>query len=295
MKRSAVFVDRDNTLIEDPGYINDPEQVRLFDDAAPAVARLREAGYLVVVVSNQSGLARGLITEEQLGKVHQRLEELLERRGAGLDGIYFCPFLDGPAATVEAYRRASPLRKPAPGMLLQAAKDLEIDLARSWLIGDAARDVEAGRRAGCRTILLERSARGSAGSAGRIAGPTQVAASLTEAADVVLKPDINPKSAGDSSTPGDDRPADQVTSKQVLAVLTEMRELMDRSSRRRRQEDFSLVRLGGTLLQMLAVVTACWGIFGLFGGNHAAAIARLALACFLQLATLTIHINDRPD
>lgn len=152
--RPAIFLDRDNTLIEDPGYIHDPDQVQLLPGVAAAIARARAAGYLAVVVTNQSGLARGRITEAGLDTVHARLRELLVRAGTSLDAIYHCPYLPGEEATVEKYRRDSDLRKPKPGMLLLAAREMNIDLARSWMIGDSDRDVQAGRAAGCRTILI---------------------------------------------------------------------------------------------------------------------------------------------
>jgi D,D-heptose 1,7-bisphosphate phosphatase len=152
--RPAVFVDRDRTLIEDPGYISDPDQVRLLDGAADSLRRFRDAGYTVVIVTNQSGVARGLLTEGDLAIVHQRMRDLLRAEDADVDAIYYCPFLDGPEAVREQYRRDSNLRKPKPGMLLLAAEELGLDLAKSWMIGDSARDVQAGRAAGCRTILI---------------------------------------------------------------------------------------------------------------------------------------------
>ncbi len=284
----AVFFDRDNTLIEDPGYISDPDRVRLYPDAAAAVARLRRAGYRIVVVSNQSGVARGLITEQQLEAVNERVQTLFAGDGAALDGVYSCPYLDGPEATVEAYRRDSPLRKPAPGMLLEAARELRLDLGRSWMIGDAARDVEAGRRAGCRTILLER---GRPSDDARGARPTHTAASLKEAVQMVLESDGEPQ----ASPPADASPGADPTDKKSHELLTEIRDLLDRSSRARRQEDFSLLRLGGTLLQMLAVAAALWGLLPLFSDNAAAATARFALAMFLQLAALAIHFSGRRE
>ncbi|RIK67412.1 MAG: D,D-heptose 1,7-bisphosphate phosphatase [Planctomycetota bacterium] len=155
----AVFLDRDNTLIADPGYISDPADVRLLPGAAEAVRRIRAAGYRAVVVTNQSGVARGRITEAQLEAVHLRLRALLRGERAELDAIYVCPYLDGPEAVVAAYRRDSDLRKPRPGMLLLAARELGLDLPHSWMIGDSPRDVEAGRAAGCRTILISAEAR----------------------------------------------------------------------------------------------------------------------------------------
>ncbi len=152
MKHKAVFLDRDDTLIEDPGYINHPSQVKLLPGAAASLAQLRKIGYRLVVVSNQSGVARGLVTEEGLAQIHHTLEKLLADEGAYLDAIYYCPF--HPEGSISKYRMESELRKPAPGMLLKAAKELDIDLSQSWMIGDSYRDVEAGKRAGCKTILI---------------------------------------------------------------------------------------------------------------------------------------------
>jgi D,D-heptose 1,7-bisphosphate phosphatase len=148
----CVFLDRDNTIIDDPGYLTDPAAVKLLPGADQALRSLAEAGWKLVLVSNQSAIARGLLTEEGLDRVHGELRRQLRERGVNLDGIYFCPY--HPDATVERYAHESPDRKPQPGMLLRAAKDLQIDLAASWMIGDAPRDVEAGQRAGCRTIRV---------------------------------------------------------------------------------------------------------------------------------------------
>jgi D-glycero-D-manno-heptose 1,7-bisphosphate phosphatase len=152
MAQRAVFVDRDDTILDDPGYIDDPSRVRLLPGVGPALRQIGEAGYLIVLVTNQSGIARGMLDEPTLGRIHQELVRQLAAQGARLDAIYYCPF--HPEGTVPQYTRESDLRKPAPGMLLQAAQDMDIDLAGSWMIGDSLRDVEAGQRAGCRTILL---------------------------------------------------------------------------------------------------------------------------------------------
>jgi len=279
MKRRAVFFDRDKTLIEDPGFINQPDQVRLFDDVPGAIARLRRAGFCIVVITNQSGVARGLITEEQLEAVHQRLQDLLAERGAPLDAIYSCPYLDGPEATVERYRRQSHLRKPDPGMLIEAAEDLKLDLRRSWIVGDRGRDIEAGRRAGCRTILLERAARDTVE---RDARPTHTAGSLDEAADLILREDASASPGVAAASAGGESPGS------LRPVLLEIRDLLDRSTRRQRQEDFSLVRLCAALLQMLAFVVAAWGVLALLSREDGAATARFTLAVFLQLATLAL-------
>jgi D-glycero-D-manno-heptose 1,7-bisphosphate phosphatase len=139
----AVFLDRDGTLIEDLGYLSDPRGVRVYSGVVDGLRRLKEAGFRTVVVTNQSGIGRGYFTEVQYQAVHA---QFLAALGAELiDATYFCG--DHPD-------EASERRKPAPGMLLEAARDLGLDLARSWMIGDRAGDLEAGQRAGCRSILV---------------------------------------------------------------------------------------------------------------------------------------------
>jgi D-glycero-D-manno-heptose 1,7-bisphosphate phosphatase len=150
--KRAVFLDRDGTLIRDGGYICAFAQVEFFPFAAAAVRRLNQGGFLVIVASNQSAVARGICSEEQVRALHRELQDHFARQGAEIAAFYHCPFhADG---RVTAYRRESPLRKPAPGMLLQAAGDFGIDLASSFMVGDKADDIEAGRRAGCRTVLV---------------------------------------------------------------------------------------------------------------------------------------------
>ncbi len=152
MPNKAVFLDRDNTLIEDPGYLANPDGVRLLPGVELALKSLSQAGYQLVVVTNQSGIARGLLTEDTLKKIHERMVEMLGRKGAHIDEIYYCPyFVEG---TVPEYSIESDLRKPEPGMLLQAADDLDLDLSACWMVGDSARDIEAGQRSGCRTIRI---------------------------------------------------------------------------------------------------------------------------------------------
>ncbi len=180
MKQAAIFLDRDDTLIDDPGYLADPNLVRLLPNAAEAIRQFNEAGYRVVIVTNQSGIARGLLTEVQLEDIHAQLELLLEAEGAHIDGIYYCPYLDGPEAIVPKYRRKSHLRKPAPGMLEKAANELNLDLDYSWMIGDSPSDVEAGKAAGCQTIIVN----DNGVAAGTAAD--HKAASLVEAARIVI-------------------------------------------------------------------------------------------------------------
>jgi len=153
MAQKAIFLDRDDTLIDDPGYIREPEQIKLLPGAAEAIVQFKKMGYLLIILTNQSAIARGLLTEEKLASIHQRLKSMLAAEGAFIDRIYYCPY--HPDGTVEGYNIESPLRKPSPGMFHLAAKELDIDLSRSWMIGDRYRDIEAGKAAGCHTILVD--------------------------------------------------------------------------------------------------------------------------------------------
>ena len=153
MSERAIFLDRDETLIKDPGYISNPDQVELLDGVPEALNTLRDLRYKLIVVSNQSGVARGIVTEKVLGQIHDRLKQLLAEKDAHLDRIYYCPY--HPDGVVPKYRKESNNRKPNPGMLLTAAKDMDIDLEQSWCIGNSIRDIEAGKRAGCKTILID--------------------------------------------------------------------------------------------------------------------------------------------
>jgi D-glycero-D-manno-heptose 1,7-bisphosphate phosphatase len=152
MANKAVFLDRDNTLIEDPGYLSDSAAVKVLPGVDLALKSLAQAGFKLVVVTNQSGVARGLLTEQNLADVHAEMRRQLAAEGAHLDAIYYCPY--HAEGTVEGYAVESELRKPKPGMLLKAAEELDIDLSASWMVGDSPRDIEAGQRAGCRTIRV---------------------------------------------------------------------------------------------------------------------------------------------
>lgn len=152
MSDSAIFLDRDNTLIEDPGYINHPDLVKLLDGVPEALRELKALGYKLLVVTNQSAVARGIITEKVLNEIHDRLKRLLAEQGAPLDRIYYCPY--HPEGVIPKYRKDSDCRKPNPGMFLTAAKEMDINLSKSWCIGNNIRDIEAGLKAGCKTILI---------------------------------------------------------------------------------------------------------------------------------------------
>jgi D-glycero-D-manno-heptose 1,7-bisphosphate phosphatase len=149
----AVFLDRDGVLIEDEGLLVEPVQIRVRPDAPAALRELADAGYRLVVISNQAVVARGLLTESQVVALHEAVVEALEQAGApALDSFYFCPH--HPNATLEAYRSDCECRKPRPGLILRAARELSLDLAASVLVGDRPTDVLAGALAGCRTVLV---------------------------------------------------------------------------------------------------------------------------------------------
>jgi D-glycero-D-manno-heptose 1,7-bisphosphate phosphatase len=145
--RPAVFLDRDGTLIEDRHYLRDPDLVRLLPGAADAVRRLDRAGFAVVVVTNQSGIARGLLTEDDYQATARRLEQLLAAGGAGLAGQYHCPHLPEISGPCEC-------RKPGTRLYALAADELSLDLTRSWWVGDRLRDITAASRFGGRGLLV---------------------------------------------------------------------------------------------------------------------------------------------
>jgi D-glycero-D-manno-heptose 1,7-bisphosphate phosphatase len=149
----AIFLDKDGTLVDDLHYNADPRRIDLASGAGPALRLLARLDYRFIVVSNQDGIAHGLFTEAEMDAVGNRLADLMFREQLSLDGFYYCPH--HPEGRVQRYALNCTCRKPMPGMLLQAAREHEIDLRSSWMIGDILHDVEAGNRAGCRTMLLD--------------------------------------------------------------------------------------------------------------------------------------------
>ena len=300
MGAPAVFLDRDDTLMVDSGFVDHPDKVVLVPGAIEAVRRLNAIGYKVVVATNQSGVARGYFDEARLRQIHDRLRERLAAGDARVDGIYFCPYLDSPEASVEAYRCRSELRKPLPGMLLQAGREMDLDLGRSWIIGDSARDIEAGRAAGCRTILITN---GNAASEAARVRPHHLVSSLVEAVAIVEQDAIG-KARRDEGTEarrdeGTEAQRDGVVSPpgppsaDSVELLTEIRDLLDRQRRAELHDDFSIFRLLATLVQMLALVTAGWGFFSLFTDDSSGAVTRFVLAGFCQLIVISTLLADR--
>ena len=130
MPQKAVFIDRDNTLLDDPGYLTDPAGLKLLPGVELALKSLSQAGFKLIVVTNQSGIARGMMTIEQLQVIHETMRQMLADKGAHIDAIYYCPF--HPDGTVAEFAVESDLRKPKPGMLLKASEQWQLDLASCW-------------------------------------------------------------------------------------------------------------------------------------------------------------------
>jgi D-glycero-D-manno-heptose 1,7-bisphosphate phosphatase len=172
--KKAVFFDRDGTLIVDKVYLNNPELIEYLPGVFDALRSLRDDGFSLVIVTNQSGVARGIVSIGNLDEIHRRMTERFALEGITFEGIYYAPH--APDSDHE-------MRKPNPGMLLTAAKEHGIDLSLSWMVGDRMSDVEAGHRAGCRSVLLTHCEQPSASN---FLPPTATAANLQEMASTIL-------------------------------------------------------------------------------------------------------------
>jgi D-glycero-D-manno-heptose 1,7-bisphosphate phosphatase len=184
----AVFLDKDGTLVENVPYNVEPNRLVLTAGAITGLRLLHEAGYLLIVISNQSGVARGYFTEAALLPIMQQLQTILEQSGATLSGFYYCPH--HPQGVVADYAVDCDCRKPQPGLLYQAAHEHSIDLHQSWFIGDILHDVAAGRSAGCRTVLLD-NGNETEWQLSRDCLPHHVVDNLFEAAKVILAVDTD--------------------------------------------------------------------------------------------------------
>jgi D-glycero-D-manno-heptose 1,7-bisphosphate phosphatase len=284
MGKPAVFWDRDDTLMLDSGYVSVPDQVELLPGAARAIRMLADSGFENVIVTNQSGIARGLFDEVTLESIHDRLREHLAAEGAAVDAIYYCPYLDSDEAVVEAYRKPSDLRKPGPGMILKASMERNIELAASWMIGDSLRDTEAGRAAGCRTILLQPA--GSVSSvtvrAGRSTSVDFIARDLDEAVAIVLRYSNMQTVEPPIPNPAEEQP-------DTVQLLEEILQFIRVADRRARTEDFSLARMCGVIVQIVALGALIWAIFGMLRSDvlYEERTFRLLMAGVLQLIALT--------
>ena len=152
LRRPALFLDRDGTLIKEVNYLNRIDQIQILEGAIQALALARDAGLATVLVTNQSAIARGMLTESELQAIHSYLSQEIAQRGAQLEAVYYCPH--HPEGSVPEYAVACGCRKPQPGLLLAAAEELGLDPARSLMVGDCLHDVEAGHRAGCCASLV---------------------------------------------------------------------------------------------------------------------------------------------
>jgi D-glycero-D-manno-heptose 1,7-bisphosphate phosphatase len=184
--KPAVFLDRDGTLIEERGYLDKLEDISLFPETPAALHLLRDAGYALVVVTNQAGVARGFFDEAFVQKAHRRLAEMLEAVNLVLDGYYYCPH--HPDGVIPEYTRVCHCRKPAPGMVEKAVRDLGIDIDRSFVVGDKWLDVELATNAGVRSVLV-RTGYGAAveGSQSDLSQPLAIVDTILDAAREIVQ------------------------------------------------------------------------------------------------------------
>ena len=312
MSYKAIFLDRDDTLIEDPGYINNPKQVALLDGVPEALIALRDMGYKLIVATNQSGVARGIVTEKVLAEIHERLSRLLGERGIRLDKIYYCPY--HPEGVIEKYRKESDLRKPNPGMLLLAAKEMDIDLDTSWTIGNSSRDVEAGARAGCKTILLADPTHQTTSKSGQTR-PDHNAVNIKEAVNIIKQYHRSSRAAKNISEPeSEQQPVEEIqeqnpppeeTSHAVEAeqvetvdkprgaeqLLTIILEQMKVTQRDDMFDEFSVMRLLAGIVQVAAIFCLIISGFILWSPTPKpdSALIALGFAAVLQMMALTFY------
>ncbi|MFN4242083.1 MAG: D-glycero-alpha-D-manno-heptose-1,7-bisphosphate 7-phosphatase [Tepidisphaerales bacterium] len=307
--RQVVFFDRDNTLIVTDGYLKDPGQVRLMPGAAAAVARARRLGLAVAVASNQSGVARGLMTEADVHAVNRRLDELLQSHDpdARIDRHYFCPH--HPDATVPHYRRDSPDRKPAPGMFLRGLR--ELGATGGFCIGDAPRDIAAGHAAGLVTILFrpDPAALGidvppsPAAAEPLTVAPDYVVTKLETAMDIIERLTTTPASptrpaagasagpaghaapAAPAASPGHHGPSDLHRLEQRLDAI-----LLELKRRPPPESDFSVARLFAGIAQVMALAVA---VLAYVAPPQAGPVVLLLLAIFLQGLTASLLLMAR--
>ena len=309
MANKAVFLDRDQTLIEDPGYINHPDQVKLLEGVPEALIELKQMGYKLVVVSNQSGVARGIVTEQTLSQIHERLEQLLAQQGAALDKIYYCP--DHPDGTVPMYQRESTWRKPQPGMLLTAAEDLDIDLTESWVVGDSSRDIDAGKSAGCKTILIQNASHRRTIEPGATS-PDYTAVNMKEVANIIKKhnrsgqkmetektqtaqespktqPFITPVVTDHQPAQNTQPPARPTTQEQLL---TEILEQLRRNQRAQMFAEFSVTRLIAGIVQVIVLFCLLISVWLLMSPARQpdALMISLGFALVFQVMALTFFV-----
>lgn len=309
-------MDRDDTLIEDAGYINHPDQIKLLDGVPEALAELKQLRYKLVVVSNQSGVARGIVTEKVLGEIHNRLKQLLAEKGAALDGIYYCPY--HPDGVIPKYKKQSDWQKPNPGMLLAAADEMDIDLGQSWAIGDNNRDIEAGLRAGCKTILIDSPSRQKQ-PIPTGPNPDYRAVNMKEAVNIIKK---HHRSTGEHRTQTQSKPvaksrqqlqtiddeldqpepeAAKATqqnvsgseeNEQLLSAILEQLKTMHRADM---FSEFSMIRLIAGIMQIAVLFCLVIGIWLLLTPNRQnnSVLIALGFAIVFQVMSLTFYTMQK--
>ena len=316
MPDKAIFLDRDDTLIEDPGYINHPDQVKLLDGAAEALIELKALGYKLIIVSTQSAVAQGIVTEKVLGEIHNQLKQLLAEKGAFLDRIYYCPY--HPDGAVTKYRTESNLRKPNPGMLLAAADEMGIDLSQSWLIGNSNRDIDAGLRAGCKTVLIDHPSHYKQPELSK-SNPDYKAVNMKEVVNIVKKfhrsshePDNQAQPAPTPQTNPALQAAEQTQQQQPARPRTvpeEQNTPGDRTERllgdilrqlksMQRADmfgEFSIMRLMAGVLQIIVLFCLLISVWLLMDPNRNdnSLFIALGFAMLLQLMSLTFYVMQR--
>jgi len=320
MSNKAIFLDRDDTLIEDPGYVNHPDQVRLLDGVPEALKELRTLDYKLIVVSNQSAVARGIVSEKVLSEIHDRLKQVLAEQGAYLDQIYYCPY--HPEAAIPKYRKDSDWRKPNPGMMLTAADEMDIDLSQSWCIGDSSQDIEAGLRAGCRTILISSNPHSSE-QIPATPKPDFVAVNIREAVNIIKKlrrsadqgqPRSHPvpsshtnlspqvveptshaaehlpdsKATNGQTNPPEPQAADNKTELLLRNILEQLKSMQ----RTEMFSEFSIMRLIAGVVQIIVLLCLLITIWFLMSPSrqNTTVLVGLGFAAVLQMMALTFYI-----
>lgn len=306
----AIFIDRDDTLIANSGYLGDPAGVKLLAGVSEAIQTFRAAGYKIIIITNQSGVARGMFTENTLDKIHEEMRRQLSALDADVDGIYYCPYL--PEGKIPEYAKASALRKPDPGMLLQAAGEMDIDLKASWMIGDSERDITAGKRAGCKTVLVGKDS-GADDYGADFSLPDLLAASKAiapqppqtdrepEEKDDGPQEEQEPAQAATPEPPATQKPEAKRepvgdTSADSLAVsdnkvLMEILSVLRREVKAGQIEEFSLAKLVGCIIQVLALLSLLivfWKLLGM--APTIDAILWAVIAAVLQVMALTFFM-----
>ena len=190
-KNAAVFLDRDGTINEEVGYLDSIDKLNLFAYTAEAIRLINESGMKAVVMTNQSGVAKGYFTEEFVRTVHERIQEMLRERGAFIDAFYYCPHHQ--TEGIGVYLQSCACRKPGAGMLIQASKELDIDLRRSYTVGDMLKDIQVARTVGAKGILVKTGygintiEKGLTSDSSEICQPSYIAEDILDAVKWIIK------------------------------------------------------------------------------------------------------------